>query len=182
MECRCKPWATKIHSLPWLTTCHHDAVTMPVWQKLYYIYKVHLGVRPRGYLRISKDIQGYVRISKDISGYLWRFRISFLDVSSKDIFLRYILLISLRYPKQIPSFNILHSYLCISWVILWYPIDISIRYPWNISRYLFQYPLQLSDGYPEISIWYPMFISLCYPHDIHLISFKDIYWYPTISF
>ena len=27
-----------------------------------------------------------------------------------------------------------------------------------------------------------MFLSLCYPHDIHFISFIDIYWYPRISF
>ena len=57
-----------------------------------------------------------------------------------------LLQLSTRYPS-----NIFQRYLCISWDILGYPNDISIRYPCYIPWYLFKYPNQLSEGYPEIS-------------------------------
>ncbi len=37
--------------------------------------KMHLGVLPRGYARICKDMQGYARMCKDMIGYLLRIRI-----------------------------------------------------------------------------------------------------------
>ena len=130
---------------------------------------IHLGVRPRGYLRISKDIQGYVRISKDISGYLWRFRISFLDVSSKDIFLRYPE-ISLRYP-----YNILNRYPpSISFTDIYvYPelsYDIPLISQSDILVISLDIFFNILSSYLMDILRYPYDIQCLYPCVIHMIS------------
>ena len=131
--------------------------------------ELHLGVRPRGYLRISKDIQGYVRISKDISGYLWRFRISFLDVSSKDIFLRYPE-ISLRYP-----YNILNRYPpSISFTDIYvYPelsYDIPLISQSDILVISLDIFFNILSSYLMDILRYPYDIQCLYPCVIHMIS------------
>jgi hypothetical protein len=49
----------------------------------------------------------------------------------------------LRYPSRYPGIS----------------LDILIKYPYNIPRYLFSYPNQLSVGYPEISLRYPSYFT-----------------------
>ena len=122
----------------------------------------HLGVRPQGYLRISQDIEGYVRISKDISGYLWGFRISFLDVSSKDIFLRYPDNILNRYPPSI-SFTDIYVYPELSYDIpLISQSDILV-----ISLDIF---FNILSSYLMDILRYPYDIQCLYPCVIHMIS------------
>ena len=88
----------------------------------------HLGVHHNVDLRISWDMLGDERISKDIYGYLWIFRVSFGDISIKDIQPRYSKL-SLHI-QMISSQDILSRY----------PSDVFYRYTF-LSIFIHIYPI-----------------------------------------
>ena len=148
---------------------------------------LHLGVRPQGYLRISKDMKGYGRIWKDIFwdlGYDWDHILK--KISNQDILkypdishdiLEYILA---RYPNSYPS--------DLSLNILIYPKEISTTISLTISTndiqmisyYILIYPILISlwDIFHVILFIYPI-ISLLSLFYILLNILNDIQlWYP----